>query len=129
MINDQLDIGDRGEAIAEKFLLDNGYAVIARNYTTKGGEVDFIAVENDEICFVEVKTRTGIEMGRPEEAVTFSKKRRIARAAKSFIFEKDLYAKSCRFDVIAILLPDNSEPAIEHFKNAFRLDEIRMKLY
>lgn len=127
MIHDHLDIGDKGEAIAEKFLLDNGYAVIVRNYETKGGEVDFIALENDEICFIEVKTRTGIEMGRPEDAVTFSKKRRIARAAKSFIFEKDLYTRPCRFDVIAIILPDNSEPQIELFQNAFRLDEIRMK--
>ena len=121
------ELGKRGEAFAEEHLSRNGFRVIASNCTTKYGEIDIVAMEDDVICFIEVKTRTSDAAGRPEEAVTLSKKCKIARTARKFLLEKRCYGRPCRFDVVAIIMPYDGEPSVEVFKNAFTLDEIGMR--
>ena len=77
--------GRNGEDIACSFLLQNGYRVIERNYRVKGGEIDVIAAKHDELVFVEVKTRSSLQYGYPEESVTRSKKIRLAPAARYYL--------------------------------------------
>ena len=72
-----------------------------------------------ELVFAEVKTRTGLGYGRPEEAVTEAKKRNLIRAAEAYLYERNLDGSPCRFDVISILLQRGKKPEIEHFENAF----------
>ena len=66
-------IGAWGEDQAASFLLENGLQIVGRNYRTPDGEIDLIALEGNTVVFVEVKTRTNMNFGFPEESVTEEK--------------------------------------------------------
>ena len=118
--------GDRGEAVAAAYLEGLGYTVLERNYRFERAEVDLVCyrparnpAKGGQIIFVEVKARTGLGYGRPEEAVTEAKQRQIRHAARAYLYETGLEGAPCRFDVVSVLLRDGAEPEIEHFQNAF----------
>lgn len=116
-------LGDRGEAIAAAFLEAQGYIVLERNYRFERAEVDLVCFEpagdGGELVFVEVKARSGLGFGHPDEAVTEAKKRNLIRAADAYLYESRMENALSRFDVISILLQGEAEPEIRHFKNAF----------
>ena len=119
-------IGDRGEALAAAYLERKGYIILDRNYRFERAEVDLICFlparqyeAGGELIFVEVKTRTGLGYGRPEEAVTKAKQRNLICAAEAYLYERNLDGAPCRFDVISVLLQRGNQAAIEHFENAF----------
>ena len=121
-------IGDRGEAIAAAYLEAQGLTVLERQYRFERAEVDLVCFEpaaqyeqGGELVFVEVKTRTGLGYGRPEEAVTEAKQRNIVRAAQAYLHERRLEGSLCRFDVVSVLLQGEAEPDVEHFPDAFRV--------
>ncbi len=92
-------------------------ACCARGYRTRYGEIDLIARDGDTLVFVEVKSR---RQGVPAEAVTLEKQRRISLAALHFLRKHGLLDVRCRFDVVAIVWPDeHGAPEIEHIPNAF----------
>ena len=96
-------LGKAGEDEAAAFLQRKGYTIAARNYRTKVGELDIIAWENPRtLVFVEVKTRTGLQFGKPAEAVNFYKQKNIIRTAQWYLMEKHLTETYCRFDVIEV---------------------------
>ncbi len=110
-------LGDRGERAAARFLRRRGLRVLARGYRTRHGEIDLIAHDGDVLVFVEVKSR---RRGVPAEAVTAEKQRRITLAALHFLRKHGLLEVRCRFDIVAIVWPDErGEPQIEHIPNAF----------
>ncbi len=118
--------GERGEAVAAGYLESQGYHILARNYRFKREEVDLVCRapgvrdgSAGELVFVEVKARARVEYGRPEEAVTWRKQRRIVRAARAYLHEHRLAGTPVRFDVIAIVLDGRRAPQIEHFEDAF----------
>lgn len=113
-------IGDRGERAAVRFLRRLGYRIVARNWKNKIGELDIIAREGKTLIFVEVKTRSTTDKGRPEEAVTAAKQKQLTRTALSYLKKYDLLEQRTRFDVIAILWPEEEkQPEITHYPNAF----------
>lgn len=119
-------LGQQGEDLAASYLEERGYRILERNYRFEGSEVDLVCFKPDaryelggEIVFVEVKTRSGSSFGRPEEAVGQQKQRHIIKASRAYLYESKLERSPCRFDVIGIIISDNSEPAIEHFEHAF----------
>ena len=114
-----LALGSRGETLAVATLERAGYAVIATGYRTAAGEIDVVARDGPCLVFVEVKTRRTKERGTPAEAVTRQKQRRIIAMARDFLARHPSDATSCRFDVIAILLPHEGPPVIDHIRNAF----------
>ncbi len=110
-------LGDQGEREAARFLRARGLKVLLRGYRTDHGEVDLIARDGGTLVFVEVKAR---RRGEPAEAVTPEKQRRLTLAALHFLKRHGLLEQPCRFDVVAIVWPEGSQPAsIEHFRNAF----------
>jgi putative endonuclease len=110
-------LGDAGERAAARHLRRRGLRVITRGYKTSRGEIDLVARDGDTLVFVEVKTG---RQGHPAEAVTLEKQRRLARAAVQFLKRFDLLEQRCRFDVVAIVWPDDDRPpSIEHIANAF----------
>ena len=124
------DVGNRGEDIAAAYLESIGYRILHRNYRFGRLEIDLVCCEppgdgldafsgQGEIVFAEVKTRSGLGFGRPEEAISETKQRRIAQAAQAWLRERSMEQASCRFDVIAILLQKNADPIVTHFKQAF----------
>lgn len=108
--------GKLGEKIACKYLRSIGVKVIDTNYQIKSGEIDIISKLENEIIFIEVKTRSNLKFGYPSEAVTCNKIKKIVDTAKYYIFIKNLYHFKVRFDVIEIYLSENK---INHITNAF----------
>ena len=118
------NLGGQGEDWAVDFLQNQGYRIIERNFKIKLGEIDIIARDGDRICFVEVKARTNEERGSPLEALTYFKRRKLSRLALAYL--KKRYQSvdvRCRFDVIAIVMNEKNEPAIELIKDAFGYQE------
>jgi putative endonuclease len=96
-------VGHLGESIAALFLEMEGYRILSRNARLGRLEVDLIAVRDETVAFVEVRTRTGRTYGRPEETVRGRKRRNILRAAAGLISRLGLPpARHLRFDLIAI---------------------------
>lgn len=108
--------GRYGEALAARFLKEKGFLIIKRNYRYKKGEIDIIARKDNLLLFVEVKTRTTINYGYPEEAVSAKKAGLIIDAADYFI-HKTSWNFNIRFDIISITI--GSEARIKHFEDAF----------
>ena len=118
---DNLSVGERGENIAEAYLRGRGFAILEKNYRCKSGEVDIVARDGDTIVFVEVKTRRNLAYGPPQLAVTSFKQRQISRTALTWLAHHKKTNAIARFDVIAILVPDQEVPHVEHIRNAFDL--------
>ncbi|HEV2969104.1 MAG TPA: YraN family protein [Pirellulales bacterium] len=113
-------LGQRGEAVAARYLKRLGYVIVARGSHIRRGEIDLIAVDGRTVVFVEVKTRVSHDAGHPAEAVDRDKQHRLTRLAMIYLKRHGLLETSARFDVIAITWPKGQRrPTIEHFKNAF----------
>jgi putative endonuclease len=111
--------GAVGELEAYHFLRRNGYRIVARNYRTTTGEVDLIGWQDDTLAFVEVKTRLGVEHGRPEESVTRAKQRQICRVAGQYRSRHRLRDISYRFDIVSIQM-ENGEVHFQLIRDAFK---------
>jgi putative endonuclease len=112
------ELGKLGEDLAVEELERRGYAVLARRYRTRCGEIDVVADDRGTLVFVEVKARADAEFGSAAEAVTPWKQRQLARMAADYLMRSPADDRPCRFDVVAIMF-DRGEPAIEVFRNAF----------
>lgn len=113
-------LGQRGEAVARKYLKRRGYKLVGGGERDFLGELDIVAIDGRTIVFVEVKTRATHDAGHPAEAVDAEKQRRLTRLALSYLRRHGLLGHASRFDVIAITwATENSRPTIEHFQNAF----------
>ena len=112
-------LGKLGEDCAAKFLEDNGYEIIARNFRIRSAEIDIIAQKDGVIVFVEVKARSSIRHGLPVEAVNFRKQRKIIEAAGVFL--QDFSDCACRFDVVEVYLSGERVEEINHIENAFEV--------
>lgn len=106
--------GSQGEAIAQKFLKDQGYKILATNFTCKIGEIDIIAQQKKTIVFVEVKTKSNLDFGYPREMVNITKQNKIRRLAEYYLLKTNKTDCECRFDVIEVL-----DGKVEHLKACF----------
>ena len=80
--------GDAGEEFAGKMLEDTGYTILERNFRTRMGEIDIIAIKDSVLHIIEVKTRTGFDYGYPSDAVTESKRKTIRKSPTFFCLTK-----------------------------------------
>jgi putative endonuclease len=111
-------LGKTGEDLACAELERRGYAIIARRYRRRAGEIDIVSRDGETIVFVEVKARDGRAFGAAAEAVTPYKRRRIAQLAADYMARHHPGHHACRFDVVSIHF-DSGTPEIEVFQNAF----------
>ncbi|GAB2548969.1 YraN family protein [Nocardia heshunensis] len=114
-----LALGAQGEDLAAWFLRAAGMEIIARNWRCRFGELDIIGRVGEITAFVEVKTRTGLTCGRPEEAVTYRKQRRIRELAARWLREQNGPWQRVRFDVVSVLLLPGRDPEIRHLEAVF----------
>lgn len=115
------DIGDHGEEVAARHLEERGYRILERNYRSAHKEVDLVCVDaenEEEIVFVEVKTRSGMTFGAPEASITEEKRQSLIEGARAYLHEHEVEGAPARFDVVAVMLVDGS-PEISHYQNAF----------
>ena len=97
------NVGDIGENFAADLLVNSGFQIIERNYRTKAGEIDIIAIRDGVLHFVEVKTRTCDQYGYPSEAVTAAKQLRIKKAAEQYLQGRRMQWNRISFDVCEIM--------------------------
>ena len=112
------NLGKLGEDLACAELSRRGYAILARRYRTKYGEIDIVARDGSTIVIVEVKTRDGRAFGDGAEAVTGRKQRQMLRMGTDFLLRRKLADQPCRFDVVAVNI-EGAVPRIEVYRNAF----------
>lgn len=94
--------GNLGENYAYNLLRSHGYKILQRNFRSKTGEIDIVAIEGDTLVFVEVKTRWSKKFGLPEEAVTKRKLYRIRKTGEYFSLTHPTLPKKLRIEVVAI---------------------------
>ncbi len=111
-------LGKVGEDLACGELERRGYAIVARRYRRRGGELDIVARDGQTTVFIEVKARAGHDFGAAGEAVTSHKRRRMVAVAVDYLARHRLMDRPCRFDVVTIHL-DDGRPVIEVIQNAF----------
>jgi putative endonuclease len=111
------ELGDKGEQLAVDYLLKNNYKIIARNYRFLKAEIDVIAQKEQVVICIEVKTRSSVDFGSPQDFINPKKIKLLVSAMDNFVIENDLDLE-VRFDIIAIL-KQKSVFQIEHLKDAF----------
>lgn len=97
------EFGNRGEKLAADYLKKRGYKILERQFGSRFGEIDLIALDVHEIVFVEVKTRRSLAIGYPEESVHDKKLHKMEIAAEAYLKAHALENKPYRFDVVAII--------------------------
>jgi putative endonuclease len=113
------DFGNIGEDYAADYLVKQGYTVLERNWTTGHKEIDLIAMHEDILIFVEVKTRRSSRFGHPEEAVSEKKAQLIVTAAQEYMQHCSIPYKDIRFDIIALILEQGVVRDFLHLRDAF----------
>jgi putative endonuclease len=115
------ELGKKGEELAVEFLQQNGYEILDRNWVFQKAEIDIIAQKDNFLAIIEVKTRSSLDFGSPQDFVKPKKIQLLTKAVNAYInyrekdFENDF---DVRFDIIAILKTGETF-AIEHLTDAF----------
>ena len=132
-------IGQAGEDLAAQFLKGRGYDLISSNFKAAigrnrlgvqiSGEIDIIALENDVLCFIEVKTRSSDKFSTPQSAVDLRKQRQITRTARVYRKIFNLQKWKFRYDVVGIVLQGKKAPKIEIFKGFWTDEKFKKKFW
>lgn len=110
-------LGISGEEIAEDHLRGLGYAILGRDVRTPIGQLDLVARDGPTLVFVEVKTRTGITFGLPQDAVGRHKQRKLRQLAM-FYLKRHPHRGPLRFDIVGIIMQSGHVGSLSHIKNA-----------
>jgi len=114
MLAPHLLLGRKGERIACRYLMRQGFDILARRYQSGASELDLIAFEQEILVFLEVKTRSSRQYGDPWEYVDWQKQQLLRRAAEEFIADWNLEHYSYRFDIVSVVGDE-----VKLFRNAF----------
>src|SRR3979409_2286343 len=110
--------GVRGEKLAGRFLRRRGYKILYRNFRgRRGGEIDIVCRDRDTLVFVEVKTRSREDFGRPLDAVDRDKRKRISRGGLAWLRLLDNPDILFRFDVVEVIIAEDTAPRLELLRN------------
>lgn len=112
-------VGRQAEQLAYNFLVDRDLRPVARNFHSRGGEIDLIMLDGDCLAFVEVRYRASAAFAHASHTVDIHKQRKLIRTAAMFIARNNRFATcTMRFDVVAI--EGSSGESIDWIKDAFR---------
>lgn len=112
-------IGDAVESRVASHLAKQGFQIQYRNFRCRLGEIDLIGIHENQLIFVEVRSKSRQDYGTAAESVNFRKQKKLIRTAQFFLACHPHFANAaCRFDVVAVTL-EKSDPEIEWIKNAF----------
>ena len=107
-------IGSDAEDRAANYLIEQGFTIVTRRWSTRGGELDLVALDGETLVFVEVKQRSG-RWSSPEEAISEVKIQRFLIAVARYALDTDQLDRASRYDVIAI-----DDKGLRHYEDAFR---------
>ena len=111
------ELGKLGEELAVEFLRKEGYRILETNWMFQKAEIDILAQKENILAVVEVKTRSSLDFGVPQDFVKPKKIQLLVKAVDAFVSERDLDIQ-VRFDIIAVHKEDKSF-VIEHLIDAF----------
>lgn len=111
------EIGQKGEELAADYLKSKGLIILKRNYRFKHLELDIIAQDQNEIVFVEVKTRQSLYLASPDKTVSKTKQKGLIKAANQYLIENEIDLEA-RFDIVSIIYNTNKH-SIDWLKDAF----------
>lgn len=111
------ELGKLGEEMAAEYLRKNGYAILQTNWVFQKAEIDIIAQKGDVLAIIEVKTRSTIDFGLPQDFVKPKKIGLLVKAVNEYIIQNDVDAEA-RFDIISIY-KQNGNYVVEHIEDAF----------
>lgn len=115
----QKDQGDKGELLAIQYLKQHGYHILERNFRTRSGEIDIVALDIAEkppvLAFIEVKTRQNVSYGIPLESIGYTKLQAMRRTALAYKSFHPKLPEQMRLDAVSVLLYD--APEISLIKN------------
>ncbi len=116
------ELGKKGEDAAEIFLKQLGFEIIERNFRSQQGEIDIVAREKGFLVFVEVKNYSYRSYSSPASVVKKNKKQSVIHAARYYIYKNRIKNTNCRFDVVTLFRRQDGSQAIEHFRDAFKVN-------
>lgn len=111
------ELGKLGETLAADYLVNEGYTIKATNWRYQKAEIDIIAQKADVLAVIEVKTRSSLAFGSPQDFVSPKKIQLLVKAVNEYVSSFDLDV-NVRFDIISIHKKDESH-VIEHLTDAF----------
>lgn len=129
--------GALGESYAAAYLEQLGYRLVAANFTIPVGrnrrgaiintEIDVIAYDGDTLCFIEVKSRSSDWFAQPQANVDLRKRRQITRAARAYRQMLGIKDQPYRYDVVTVILGENSTPRLELLRNFWTDQSLRKR--
>lgn len=130
-------LGALGESYAAAYLEQLGYRLVAANFTLPVGrnrrgtiidaEIDLVAYDGDILCFIEVKSRSSDWFAPPQANVDLRKRRQITRAARAYRRMIGIEDQPFRYDVVTVILADDSTPQIELLRNFWTEESLRKR--
>ena len=110
------DMGKWGEDLAEAYLERRGYIIVERDWKSGRRDIDIIALDNDVVVFVEVKTRRNRLFGEPEDAIDYRKRQNLQQAINHYVKFRNI-RQEIRFDIISVVGTIGTEPDIQHIQD------------
>ena len=130
-------LGTLGESYAAAYLEQLGYRLVAANFTLPVGrnrrgavinaEIDLVAYDGDTLCFIEVKSRSSDWFAPPQANVDLRKRRQITRAARAYRQMLGIEDQPYRYDVVTVILAENSTPQIDLLRNFWTDESLRKR--
>ena len=111
-------LGSLGESLARRMLEGKGYVIVETNYRCRWGEIDIVAQQGQELVFVEVRTRSGDDMGTPEESLTRLKTGHLIAAAETYLQSLPEVPANWRIDLVSVRMAGVKLQSIRHLENA-----------
>ena len=111
-----IELGKWGEDLAAEYLERKGYTIIERDWKSGRRDIDIIALDDDVVVFVEVKTRCNRLFGEPEEVIDRNKRQSLTQAINHYVKEKHI-RQEIRFDIVSVIGTPGTEPEINHIRD------------
>lgn len=109
-------VGQYGEQLAAEHLAKAGFTILERNWRCELGEIDIVARDGDALVVCEVKTRRGLGYGSPLESITYRKLSKLRQLLGRWLQQHSVRPAEVRIDVVAVLVPRNGAPTVEHVR-------------
>jgi putative endonuclease len=120
LLSNPKKLGRWGERYSEKFLKRKGLKLLARNFSSRDGEIDLVMVDRDSsVVFIEVKTRADEQFDSAESAINYSKKNKLVRTAKLFCRKYGIENRALRFDAVIVVVGESAKPQVRHYQNIY----------
>ena len=109
-------LGEYGESVAARHLVERGMVVLDRNWRCPQGEIDLVLRDGPVLVVCEVKTRTSLDYGTPHEAVDPAKLTRLRRLGVAWLRAHGLFVPDVRVDLVAVLRPRRGPAVVDHVR-------------